>query len=171
MSDVAGSAGARLFIGPVLVVKTVKAMDDEAALTFYEAIDSGDWTEVEEVESFGAFGDTSQVATFAAMKDKRVRKLKTTRDAGTMSVVVGRDALDDGQIALEAAEKTDFNYAFKIVYNDAPDEESSPSTEYFGGMVMTRATNLGSVQDVTKRNFDIAINTAIIADATDPTGS
>lgn len=165
------SAGARFYIGPVVNVDTVEAMDESAALSFFEAIASEDWTEVEEIESFGELGDNSQVATFASFKRRRVRKLKTTRDAGTMAIVVGRDPLDNGQIALVAAEKTDFNYAFKVVYDDAREEAYSPSTEYFGGVVISRPTMLGSAQDVTKRTFNIGVNTAVFSDDTDPTGS
>jgi len=39
-----------------------------------------------------------------------------------MAVVVGRDPLDAGQAALVAAEKTRFNYALKLAYNDARDD-------------------------------------------------
>lgn len=165
------TAGARFYIGPDMNVDTLNDMDDAAALAFFEAIAAEDWTEVEEIESFGDLGDNSEVATFAAVDDRRVRKFKTTRDAGTMALVCGRDPLDEGQIALVAAEKTDFNYAFKLVYNDAREESYSPSTDYFGGMVMSRPTNLGGVQDITKRTFNIGVNTAIYEDATDPTGS
>jgi hypothetical protein len=169
--SVSKTAGARFFIGPVLNPDTVNAMTEEQALTYFEAINANDWTEVEEIESFGDLGDNSEVVTFANVKDRRVRKMKTTRDAGTMVLVCGRDPLDDGQAALITAEKDDFNYAFKLVYNDARDDEHSPSTDYFGGMVMSRPVNLGGVQDVTKQTFNIAVNTAVIADETDPTGS
>ncbi len=165
------TAGARFYIGPDMNVDTVGAMDDAAALAFFEAIIDNDWTEVEEIESFGELGDSSDVASFASVKDRRMRKFKTTRDAGTMAIVCGRDPLDEGQVALVAAEKTDFNYSFKLVYNDAREEEYSPSTDYFGGMVMSRPVNLGGVQDITKRTFNIAVNTAVYEDATDPTGS
>ena len=165
------TAGARFYIGPVDDTDALEAMNDAAALAHFEAIVEGDWTEVEEIESFGDFGDTSDVATFASVADRRVRKFKTTKDAGTLVIVVGRDALDEGQIALIAAEGTDFNYSFRIVYNDARAEAYSPSTEYFAGMVLSKATNLGGVADITKRTFNIGVNSKIINDDTDPTGS
>lgn len=165
------TAGARFYIGPVSNPDTIEAMTDENALAFFEAIADGSWTEIEEIESFGDLGDNSEVATFASVADRRLRKLKTTRDAGTMAVVCGRDPLDEGQIALIAAERTDYNYAFKLVYADARDADHSPSTEYFAGMVLSRPTNIGGVQDITKRTFNIGVNTAIYADDSDPTGS
>lgn len=168
---VAVTAGARFYIGPVMNVDTVNAMNEAAALAFYEAIVDNDWTEVEEIESFSDLGDNSEVATFASVKDRRVRKFKTTRDAGTMAVVCGVDPLDDGQVALIAAEATDDDYAFKIVYNDARDDDHSPTTDYFGGMVMSKAKNLGGVGDITKITFNIGVNTAVTSDETDGTGS
>ncbi len=157
------SAGARLFIGPVVDTDAIEAMSEAAAITFWEAIIEGDWEEVEEVESVGEVGDNTEVATFASLSKRRVRKLKTVRDAGTMQVIVGRDALDPGQMALIAAEKTDFNYAFKIEYADARTEAHSDSVEYFGGMVLSRPTNIASARDVTKRTFNVGVNTAIYA--------
>lgn len=166
------TAGTRFYIGPVLNIDTINdAANEAAALAVFEAIIEGNWTEIEEIESFGDLGDNTEVATFAAVADGRVTKLKTTRDAGTLALVTAHDLLDDGQIALIAAEKTDFNYAFRLVYADARDENFSPTTEYFGGMVLSRPTNLGGVQDVTKSTFNIGVNTAVITDATDPTGS
>jgi hypothetical protein len=165
------TAGARFYIGPVVNTDTIDAMTDEDAIVFFEAIAEEEWTEVEEIESFGELGDNSEVVTFAAVDERRVRKFKTTRDAGTMALVCGRDPLDAGQVALVAAEKTDYNYAFKLVYNDARDENHSPSTDYFGGMVMSRPTSLGGVGDITKRTFNIGLNTAVYEDLTDPTGS
>lgn len=168
---VSPTSGARFYIGPVANTDTIKAMSDEAALTYFETISTGDWTEVEEVESFGELGDASAVVTFASVSDSRMRKFKTTRDAGTMAIVVGVDELDDGQIALIAAEKTKFNYAFKVAYADAREESYSPTTDYFAGTVISRAKNIGGAADITKRTFNIGVNTAVYTDATDPTGS
>ena len=153
------TAGARLFIGPVINPDTIQAMTDEDAVAEFEVLTG--WTEIEEIESFGDLGDNSEVATFANVKDTRVRKWKTTRDAGTMAIVCGRDPLDAGQDALIAAEKTKFNYAFKLIYADAPESDYADSIEYFAGMVMSRPTNIGGVQDITKRTFNLGVNTAI----------
>lgn len=159
--SVSKTSGARLYIGPVVNPDIIEDMTDEAVIAYFEGISGGDWTELEEIESLGELGDKSDVATFASLKNRRVRKFKTTRDAGTLSVVVGRDPLDPGQAAMVAAEKTDFNHAFKLVYADARDEQHTDSIEYFGGMVMSRATNVGGNSDITKRTFDIGVNTAV----------
>lgn len=156
---VSKTAGTRMYIGPVASAESIEAMTEEDAVTYFEGL-SG-WVEIEEIESFGDLGDNSEIATFANVKNRRVRKWKTTRDAGTMALVCGRDPLDAGQDAAIAAEKTDYDYAFKLVYSDAPDSDYANSVEYFAGMVVSRPTNLGGVQDMTKRTFNIGVNTAI----------
>lgn len=165
------TAGTRFYIGPVVDKDTLKVLSNAAGVANFEAVAEEDWTEVEEIESFGRLGDTSQTNSFTAVKDARVDKKKTTRDAGTLALVCGNDRLDDGQIALAAAEGTPFNYRFKVAYNDARDDDYSPSTDYFAGMVLSKEVNLGDVQARTKREFNIAINTQIFEDVTDPTGS
>lgn len=150
----------RLFISPTPVVPdTINAMDDGTAISFFQAIN--DWIEVEEIEDLGTAGDTSEAITFTAINNSRVRKLKGPKDAGTQSVVVGRDPLDDGQKALIVAEGTDYNYAFKLVLNDARSPNHSKSEMFYAGMVMSKATNLGNVSNVVRRNFDIGINTGV----------
>ena len=169
------TAGARMYIGPEIEVDPINAYEldgnDSAVMAIFEAITEGDWTEILEIESFGDLGDNSDVTTFTAVNNRRVRKFKTTRDAGTMAIVCGVDEVDEGQLAMIAAEKTDQDYAFKIIYNDARSETYSPTTDYFGGMVLSRPKNLGSVTDITKRTFNLAVNTAVFTDETDPTGS
>jgi hypothetical protein len=161
-----------MFIGPDVNPDTLHVFertgDDAAALAFFEAITEEEWTEIEEIESYGDLGDVSEVATFASVKDRRMRKFKTTRDAGTMTVVTGRDPHDDGQDALDAAERTDFNYAFKVIYSDARTADHTNTIEYFGGIVLSRPTNLGGVQDITKKTYNIGVNSAIWEDPSTP---
>ncbi len=154
------NAGTKLFISPTAVIPdTINAMADSAAIDFFEAIN--DWIEVEEVEDFGTLGDTSEAITFTAVGNRRVRKLKGSRDAGTQTFTVGRDPLDDGQEAFIAAERTDFNYPIKIEMADAPLPNYADSVLYYAGMVMSQPTNLGNVSNVVRRNFDVGINTGV----------
>lgn len=155
---VSTTSGSRLYIGPAVNIDTIKALSDEDAVTYFEGLS---YTEVEEIESIGEFGDESGTTTFASLKDERERMFKTVRSAGTLAVVVGRDALDAGQAALIAAEKTDFHYAFKVVFDDSRTGSFSDSVEYFGGLVLGRRTSAGSAADITKRTFNIAVNTTV----------
>lgn len=154
------TAGTKFYISPAsLISDDVNAMTDSEAIDFFEAI--VDWVEVGEVEDYGEIGDSAQAITFTAVGDRRVRKLKGPRDAGVQNLVVGRDPLDDGQDEMIDAEQEDFNHAFKIELADAPSASYSPSVMYYGGLVMTRPTNIGNVTAVTRRTFNIGINTAL----------
>lgn len=154
---VSTTSGAKLYIGPQTAIDWT--LSDPALLSLFEGIV---WTEVGEIEDFGSHGDESAEVNFTSIGDSRVRKLKGPRNAGTLPIVAGRDPLDTGQAALVAAEKTKFNYPFKIVYADAPGEDYTDSVEYFEGLVMSRAVNMGTATDVTRRNFNIGINSEIL---------
>lgn len=154
------NAGTRLYISPVAVnTDTINAMTDDAAITYFEGI--SDWVEVEEVEEFGELGDTSEAITFTSVGNRRVRKLKGPRDAGTQTITVGRDPLDDGQEAFITAEGTDFNYAIKIELADARSPSHTDSVLFYAGLVMGRPINLGNVSNVVRRTFNVGINTAV----------
>lgn len=145
------AAGARLFIGTA-------NSDRNSVLGDYQA-DS--YIEVAEIEDMGEFGDESETVTFASLADGRTRKLKGTRDAGTMALVVGQDMTDEGQIAMEAAEASPLDFNFKVVLNDAITLGGTGSQHYFIGKVMSKRSNVGSVNNVIRRNFSIGINSAI----------
>lgn len=145
------ASGAKIFIGPAQAVEPANA-------AAYQALA---WVEVKEVETLGEFGDESSSVDFAAIGDGRVRKLKGARDAGTIELTCGRDPLDAGQLAIKAAEKTKFQYAFKIVAADAPTEEYNDSEYYFLGLVMSARENYGENDNVVRTTFNIGINTAI----------
>lgn len=153
------TAGSRFFIGPVADVDAINAMGDAAAVAHFEAVTG--WVEVEEIEDLGQIGDSSSEVTFTALKNGRVRKTKGPRDGGTQNIIVGRDPLDDGQGAMIDAEKTKFNYHFKVIYSDARSEAYTNSVDYYAGLVMSRQGNLGNVSNVTRRNLNVGINTSV----------
>lgn len=106
------TAGSKLFIGGQRAQKST----DFVVADFT----SETWVEIADIEGLGSAGDTSEGVKFTAISDARVRNLKGPRDAGTMEVVAGLNAVDPGQIAVVAAEKTAYDYAFKIEMPDAP---------------------------------------------------
>jgi hypothetical protein len=134
------------------------------ALNEYEA-DS--YVEIGEVEDGGEFGDESERIAFTALSDSRTRKFKGPRDAGDMTLVVGDDPTDEGQVALEAAEATPFDYNFRVELNDKISLGGENSFHYFIGKVFTKRRNVGNVSNVVRRNFVIGINSQITD--TDPT--
>lgn len=148
--SITSAAGSKVYIGTTIAADT--------AVEF--AADT--YVEIKQVEDLGELGDESEAISFAGVGNARVLKLKGARDAGTLVLVVGRDPLDAGQIAVKAAEKTNFEYNFKLVANDAPDADHTSSTYYFRGLVMSARDNYGQQNNVVRTTFNIGINSAII---------
>lgn len=145
------SAGAKLFIGG-------PNSNRNSILTDYQA-DS--YTEVGEIEDLGEFGDEAERIKFTALSDSRTRTFKGPRDAGEMAIVVGDDMLDQGQIAMEAAEGQPLDYNFRVELNDKVTLGGTNSLHYFIGKVFTKRRTVGKANDITRRNFTVGINSKI----------
>lgn len=147
------TAKTKLYIGGVLAQRGA----DFAASDFT----SQTWKQITPVEGLGQIGDTSEVITFDSIGEGRRKKIKGVRDAGTMDVVLGVDYSDEGQVALIAAEKTAFDYAFKIVPNDAP-PGGTPSERLFIAQVTSVAEVFDTVNNVVKLNASLAVNSNVV---------
>lgn len=151
--------GAKLYIGGVL--NSQSADFDEADFT------SQTWVEIGEIEALGTVGDTAAEITFDSISANRTRRLKGTRNAGSMELICGIDYADPGQIALIAAEKTIHDYAFRLVLNDAP-PGGTPSERLFIAKVGSAAEALDTANSVMKLQCALWVNsnvTHIDADA------
>src|SRR3954466_16293497 len=111
MAFVTGS-GTQVFIGASVTVAEADTLAEFEAMS--------NWTEVRNIESVGEFGDQANDVTFSALGDARVQHAKGARGPRQMAIVCAHDPLDVGQAAMEAAEQTNFNFAFKVVLPDAP---------------------------------------------------
>lgn len=147
--------GTKLFIGGIMTIGD----DDLVAADF--ASQSASWVEIGETENFGSVGDTSAEITFDGISANRTRRLKGTRNAGTMEVVCGIDYDDPGQIAVHAAEKQIHDYAFRMVLNDAP-QGGTPSERLFGAKVASVAEAFDSANSVMKLNATLWVNSNVV---------
>lgn len=147
------TAGAKLYIGAVIAYQNFDY--DDADFT------SQTWTEIKRLESIGSFGDTTQELSFDDLSSRRTERVKGQRSAGTIDVVCGLDYADAGQLALFAAEKSDDNYAFRIVFNDAP-SGGTPSERMFVAMVGGAVEQLDNANAVMKLNSSLWINSNIV---------
>lgn len=145
------ATGTKFYIGPS-VLDTVDTTSEFTGLTYVE---------VGLVETLGEVGDESSAVTFAALGDGRTRKAKGARDAGTMAVTVAHDPLDDGQLAMIAAEGTSLNYAIKMELPDKPNATGTPTIQYFRGLVMSKRLNVGGNDNVIRRTFNLGVNSEI----------
>lgn len=118
------------------------------------------WVEIKEVESIGSFGDTSAEVEFKAIDSGRTTRLKGSRNAGTLELVFGIDYGDTGQAALITAEADKGNFAFKILFNDAP-AGGTPSERYFLARVGSASEQLDAADNVMKLNSSLWINSKV----------
>lgn len=148
---IAATTGSKFYIGPVNTTA-----DDETAYTGLA------YVEVKPLESIGEFGDSAATITFVALGDARTRKRKGTRDAGDIALVAGHDPLDPGQLAMAAAEETDFSYACKVETADAADANDTDSVFYFRALISSKRLNVGEANAIIKRNFAALIDSKIV---------
>ena len=81
-----------------------------------------------------------------------------------MTITVAHDPTDVGQAAMEAAEQTNFNYAFKVILPDAPTANYQDSVQYFRGLVQSRRKNVGTNDNVIRNTYNVGINSEIFTD-------
>lgn len=152
-------AGQRIFIGPAMELPDADVTESDFA-EFAE----GDWIEIDGWETHGALGDAAALMTTPLINRNRDIKQKGTRNAGSMqnNFAILRD--DPGQLALIAAEKTDHNYAFRILGNDAPvvGTAPKPSERLFVGLVMGAPEQGGSANTTQLMQSTIEVNSNIV---------
>ena len=119
------------------------------------------WVEIKETESLGRVGDTASEITFDGIGQNRTKRLKGTRNGGAMELTCGIDYADPGQLALLAAEKTIHDYAFRLVFNDAP-AGGTPSERMFIAKVGSADEQLDTANGVMKLNSSLWINSNIV---------
>lgn len=159
MASIFATAGAQVFIGPVVEAQSADfVLGDFAGFSF---------TEIGWLESIGEFGDESAEITFDAIGEGRTQKLKGIRNAGNMDLVMGVVEDDPGQLALLSAEAEPDDFAFKVIFNNAP-PAGTPSERYFIGKVMTARENLGTANSVVRRGGRVAINSNVVRVAAAP---
>ena len=153
--DITTATGAKIFIGPSVAASAADTLTELKALTYVE---------IGLVESLGEFGDEASAVTFAALGDGRIRKAKGARDAGMMAITVAHTPEDTGQAAIEAAEQTNNNYAFKVVLPDSPANDWSDTTIYFRGLVMSRRKNIGTNDNVIRNTYNVGVNSELFTE-------
>jgi hypothetical protein len=162
MSDVFAFAGGKLFIGGALA-----PANNLTASSF--SGQSGLWTECKPLESISAIGDTSQEVTFDDVASSRTFIKKGSRRGSTMNVRLGWNNADQGQAALATAMGTNLDYAFKVVFSDAP-AGGTPSERMFVGQVGSFVEEPGDANSIVRVAVDIRINSNVVRVAAAPGG-
>lgn len=147
------TAGSKVYIGGIAEIKYT----DFVLADF----DGETWVEVGGIDNIGTFGDRTEPVSDALIGCDREFTLKGIRSAGMLDLIGAINYADAGQIALIAAEKTDFDYAFKIVFKDAP-SGGTPSERYFIAKVMSASEQLDGANNVMKFNSSLAVNSNFV---------
>lgn len=149
-------AGQKIYIGPAMELP-------EGDLTEADFADVT-WVEIKGWETHGAIGDAGALITTPLIDVSRDIKQKGTRNAGSMQNNFAIIRSDPGQIALIAAEKTDHNYPFRIVGNDAPavGANPTPSERLFAGLVMGVPEQGGNANTTQLMQSTIEVNSNIV---------
>lgn len=109
------------------------------------------------VGEVGETGSDTNILTYDTWDTKVAQKAKGIIDAGSPDVEVARDYDDAGQNILRAAAKTNLNYAFKIVKNDAIIIGGTGTTIYNRGLVTGPKRPNGRNEDFDLEQFTFAL--------------
>lgn len=122
------------------------------------------WTAIANITDVGEAGSEAEIVVGKFVGETYSRKLKGSRDNGTMELVVARDSADPGYTALVAAEQASAAYNFKIELNDKPSTGASPKNSifYFSAIVASRKNSFNDADSIVTTTFSLAISGAII---------
>lgn len=113
-------AGCKYYVGPAVELPDVDIVEADFASTV--------WTEVKNYMEAGALGDAAALITTPLIDRTRDVKQKGTRNAPSRQDNFAVAIADAGQIAMLAAEKTNYNYPFRVDLNDPPVAKSATVT-------------------------------------------
>lgn len=153
-------AGCHFYIGsaPIVVPDIDVVEADFAAVT---------WIEVGQYQSMGNAGDATQNIATDLINRRRTINTKGSRQAPQRSDNFALNLNDPGQLAMIAAEQTDYNYPVRIDMNDAPVPKSTAATITIAspGVVTWTGHNLAANTPV-KFSTTGALPTGLVAGTT-----
>lgn len=111
------------------------------------------YTALGEVVDAGQLGRIYTVVTHNPVGNRSTQKLKGSFDEGKLSLMLGLDEADTGQILAQAALLLDNNYAFKILLQ-------STKILFFSGLITGFQKQVGTVNKVTSVAMTVDITTS-----------
>ena len=109
-------------------------------------------TLIGEVTDLGEFGREYALVTFNPVGSRGVVKKKGSFNQGTMTIGLGLDTDDAGQILLKAASLADADYSFLVTTQNG-------DKYYFQAQVMSFKVNIGSVDQITAASVTLELTT------------
>jgi hypothetical protein len=151
-------------MGITTTAKTKVSIGTTASFATATAYAGDTWTAIANIMDVGEAGSEAEIVTGKFVDQEYVRKLKGSRDNGTLSLQIARDSADTGYTALVAAEQASGTYNFKIELNDKPSAGASPkgSVFYFSAIVASRRNAFNDADSIVTTTFELAISGPII---------
>lgn len=146
-------------------ISTESVPDEDMNRTAFEALS---YQEVEDVGKIGDLGFTENIVKYDLLKASVAKKQKGMGDAGDPTVEVARDDFDSGQIAMRIAAGTRYNWAFKVMNDDAPTEDYAGSIIYTRGLVAGVNNPGGGNEDFDLEIYTLGLNQKMIRIAPAP---
>lgn len=145
----ATTLGVRVFIGTTAPADSILDFEGDT------------YTEVGGVVDVGDYGDEAAEVTSDRLSEGRTLKFKGIRNAGTLTLQVDDLPGDAGQDALIIAEGTNFDYNFRVEFDNAGPTDTQGGVDYFRAKVMSKGRNIGAANNMLRRTFNLGINSEI----------
>jgi hypothetical protein len=155
MAGIFSVAGTQIYIGSATSAKITPFVAADFTLQ--------SWVRIAWVENLGQFGDEAAEIAFSPIDVSRTMKLKGTFNAGTLALVVGRDYTDSGQNICLIANGLQFDYSFRVIFNDMPSGGVAGSIRYFIAKIMSFREQFDTVNNVIRANVSLGINSNVVA--------
>lgn len=155
MAGIFSVAGTQIYVGSATAAKTTNFVASDFTLQ--------SWVRIAWVENLGQFGDEATEIAFSPIDVNRTIKLKGVFNAGNMSLVVGRDYTDSGQNILLIGNGLQFDYSFRVIFNDMPSGGVAGSIRYFIAKIMSFREQFDTVNNVIRANVTLGINSNVVA--------
>lgn len=115
-----------------------------AALTF---------TAVGEITDFGEFGREFNLVTHNPVSSRGTQKKKGSFNEGAMTLQLGLDTDDAGQVLMQAAVNSDAPYSFELTTQNG-------DKYYYQALVMSWKVGLGGVDQITSATANLELTTS-----------
>lgn len=111
------------------------------------------FTTIGEITDFGEFGREYNLVTHNPVGNRSTQKYKGSFNEGSITLQLGLDTDDAGQILAKAALLSDANFAFLV-------QTQNNDRYYFQAQVMSFKVGVGSVDQITAATIMVEITTS-----------
>ena len=127
------------------------------------ALTQAEFEAISDWEDIGCTGEVGEIGTAAEFNEYpcwkgNVIKLRQPYNPGEVEFEFMWDPANDGQLAMRTASDTNFHYAMKIEYSNAPDEDTTGTVLYMRGQVAGWVILNGAAEDGQLRQATFALS-------------